>query len=299
MLLAAFNGSRWLQEQVESILAQMDVDVRLVISDDGSSDDTVAIIRAAALDRRVVAVSPPRPTGSAAQHFLWMIRATAAEGFDVVAFADQDDIWHVDKLSRAWTALCASGASGYSSATLAFWPDGRQALQLPSQRITESDFLFESAGQGCTYALTSSFYERLRAFFSQHVPQTASLHYHDWTVYALSRAWNLSWVFDAKPSLKYRQHSENDTGARTGVAGGRKRLGLIKSGWYSGQLRVLAELLEAARPDDGVITGWWQLLNRRQGPVRSLRIAAFCLRGGRRRPLDQVVLVGAALIGWI
>jgi rhamnosyltransferase len=106
-------------------------------------------------------------------------------------------------------------------------------------------------------------------------------------------------VFDAKPSLLYRQHAGNDTGARTGVAGGRKRLGLIKSGWYSGQQRALAELLGAARPDDDVITRWRQLLEQRRGPVRTLRVAGFCLRGGRRRPFDQIVLVGAALIGWI
>jgi rhamnosyltransferase len=299
VLLAAFNGGKWIEEQVESILNQADVDIHLIVSDDGSTDGTTALIERLTLDRRVRAIAPPVPTGSAAQHFLWLIRTTPADEYDFVSLADQDDIWFEDKLSRGCSALSRSGAQGYSSAVTAFWSDGREKTLTQIAEPTASDFMFEGAGQGCTYVLAAAFYRRLRAFFVERAAQTGQLHYHDWAIYALSRAWKVGWYFDPKPSLRYRQHGLNDTGARNSVDGMRKRLGLIRNGWYSKQLRAIAAICFAASPEDPVIGEWYELLARPRGPARAWRLAKFCWRGGRRRLSDKAVLVTAVAVGWI
>ena len=70
VLLAAHNGAQWIVHQIETILNQQRVDVRLVVSDDGSYDDTLAKVRQFATDPRVSIVAPPVPTGSAAQNFI-------------------------------------------------------------------------------------------------------------------------------------------------------------------------------------------------------------------------------------
>jgi rhamnosyltransferase len=299
VLLAAFNGRKWITAQIESILNQVDVDVHLTISDDGSADGTAALIDGFTVDQRVRTTSPPVPTGSAAQHFLWLIRSTPAEGYDFVSFADQDDIWLQDKLFRSCAALGRSGAQAYSSAVTAFWSDGREKKLTQVAQPTASDFMFEGAGQGCTYVLSIAFYRRLRAFFIEHAAETERLHYHDWAIYALSRSWRVDWFFDQEPSLRYRQHGENDTGARNSVGGIRKRLSLIRKGWYSAQLRTIANICFAAFPQDSVISEWHELLARPRGPVRTWRIANFCLRGGRRRCSDKVILVTAVVVGWV
>jgi rhamnosyltransferase len=299
VLMAAFNGSKWIREQVDTILNQVNVDVQLIVSDDGSTDDTSAIVERFAKDGRVCLVSTGAPTGSAAQNFLWLIRTISADGYDFVSFADQDDVWQQDKLHQGCSALIRTGAAGYSSAVTAFWSDGREKVLSQVATLTSSDFMFEGAGQGCTYVLTGVFYTKVRNFFLHRAAQTKYLHYHDWAIYALARSWNVAWSFDKKPSLRYRQHDSNDTGARTSIRGMRLRIDLIRSGWYARQLRAIADICVEASPADPAISDWRQLLGRSHGLLRACRIAAFCLRGGRRRFSDRIILLGSIFAGWI
>jgi rhamnosyltransferase len=164
---------------------------------------------------------------------------------------------------------------------------------------TKSDFLFEGAGQGCTYVVTGNFYRRLRAFFTQQVSQTELLHYHDWAIYALSRSWQAHWIFDQEPMMRYRQHGGNDTGARASLGGIIRRLCLIKSGWYMRQMRVIAQLCLAADSSNSTIVEWNELLSLPTGLIRRYRIARFCMQGGRRRRSDNMVLLIAAIAGWV
>jgi rhamnosyltransferase len=299
VLLASHNGSNWILEQVASILDQLDVDVSLVISDDGSTDDTRSRLNNYSDDPRVDVISPTSATGSAAQNFFWLIRSRPAAQYEFIALADQDDIWPREKLACACAALKASGAGGYSCATIAFWPEGRTAILRQANRLTSSDFLFEGAGQGCTYVLGGSFYEKVHDFLTRSYEVTGSIHYHDWTIYALSRLWSVPWHFDPRPMLKYRQHASNDSGARASVIGIRRRIKRIKDGWYSRQLREIALVSLRAAPNNATIIEWIRLLDGSKGLKRRLRIFLFCLRGGRRRRTDQLILLFAVLAGWI
>jgi rhamnosyltransferase len=100
--------------------------------------------------------------------------------------------------------------------------------------------------------------------------------------------------------MKYRQHSQNDTGARASYAGIRKRLGLIRSGWYSRQLNHIANLCSAAAPDHTVVARWLSILSAKHGVARRAQLLSFLLTtGGRRRPADNFVMGAAACVGWI
>jgi len=200
VLLTAYNGSRFIAEQIRSILAQRDVELAVAVRDDGSSDETRAEIARVAHDRRIlVSASSGGRSGSAAQNLFTLMRENPARDFDFVAFADQDDVWHEDKIERACRWLAHGTAAGYSSATIASWACGRERILRQVQTQTRADFLFEGAGQGCTFVLARGFYARVRALVCRHAPLTAQLHYHDWAVYALARAWGLPWRFDALP----------------------------------------------------------------------------------------------------
>ena len=301
ILLAAFNGSRWIVEQIESILNQKNADVTLVISDDCSTDDTrLKIDRYAERDLRVRVVSPPKATGSAAKNFLWLIQTTPLGNHGFVSFADQDDVWDHDKLSRGISMLVKSGAAGYSCAVTAFWNNGREMTLGQSNRLTASDFLFESAGQGCTYLLSGDFYIKARHFILQHTDEILSVRYHDWAIYALSRSWKLGWIFDEMPRLRYRQHSLNDTGARYTLDGVFKRIALLRTGWYGAQLRTIARICIAASPTDPTIGEWCNILYRTQSIKRRYDIVRFCInKGGRRRSAETAIVIGAAIAGWL
>jgi rhamnosyltransferase len=299
VLLAAYNGAGWIAEQLASILAQQAVQVHIVVRDDGSTDETAAQLTAAARDPRVTISPPGPPSGSAAQNFFNLIREHAADQFDFVAFSDQDDVWHPRKLSRAVTALTESTSAGYSCATTAVWPDGKAVVLRQSPNRTRADFLFEGAGQGCTFVLSTDLYRRFRELVLRQPQLTAALHYHDWSVYAAARAWGLRWHFDPQSFMTYRQHAANDTGARGTYGGLRKRIDLIRRGWYREQLLAIANLCANAAPANPVVAEWRRLLGLPQGAYRRVRMVRFCLRGGRRRPRDNAVLALAALRGWI
>jgi rhamnosyltransferase len=299
VLLAAYNGEKFIGEQIESILRQTLVDLRLVIRDDGSSDSTVPIIRRfAEADARIVLITAETASGSAAQNFFSLMRTVQVGDFDFVALSDQDDIWNNDKLRQAADKLAGSQASGYSSAVTAVWPTGRERILRQNTSETESDFLFEGAGQGCTFVLKGDFYEKLRSFLIEYVRLTPDIRFHDWTVYALARNWNLRWAFDQTPTMTYRQHAGNDTGARLSILGVIRRLSRIREGWYLAQLQAIATICAAAGAGS-FVDRWREMLLEPRSWSRRLRIVGFCLRGGRRRVSDNVVLVIAALAGWI
>jgi len=300
VLLACFNGAKWIGEQLESVLAQHDVDLRVIIRDDGSSDATMTEIDRFHGDGRVKSYAGRPPTGSAAQNFLALIRDNPADGFDFVAFADQDDAWNPNKLATACRMLTSSRhAAGYSSSTVATWPNGRRALFTQSARVSSVDFLFEGGGQGCTYVLRSRFYARIHAFAIRHRQLTEQVGYHDWMVYALARSWGSSWLFDASPSMCYRQHATNDTGARSASAGVRKRFDRLRRGWYCNQLRVIASICATAAPGNPTIERWTKTLFAAKDRHRNLQIALYCLQGARRRRLDNLIIAAAALVGWL
>jgi len=299
VLLAAHNGANWIVQQIETILNQQCVDVRLVISDDGSSDATPAKVREFAADPRVSIVAPPLPTGSAAKNFIWLICNAGADEFDFVALADQDDIWHEDKLARASTVLGRQGAAGYSCPVTAFWSTGRRKTQTQAPIPRALDFMFEGAGQGCTFVLQAHFFLRIQDFFRCHAPHLPELHYHDWVIYALSRAWGLTWYFDTQPMVDYRQHEHNDTGSRFSRSGIVRRVRLMRSGWYRGQMTMVAGICAIAAPEDPGIAKWVSLVTEPSSLSRRFKVAGICLIEGRRRTLDRLVLVTAALSGWI
>jgi rhamnosyltransferase len=299
VLLATYNGSRWIREQVESILGQEGCDLKIVIRDDASTDGTRWELARFAGDARVMIGVADARSGSAARNFLSLIRDNPATPCDFVAFSDQDDQWERDKLQRACRTLIKSGSAGYSSATVARWENGREALVKLPREPTASDFLFEGAGQGCTFVLTAGLYERIRRFVLAHEALTQHIHYHDWLVYALARSWGTQWSFDPVPSVYYRQHSANDTGARYTLAGVSKRLSLIRSGWYRGQLAAIAKLCLAAAPSSSRVRAWSSIVQQPDSWRRRMRIAGFCLGGGRKKSLDNAVILFSALAGWI
>ena len=98
ILLATYQGAAFLREQLASIAAQGHQDWRLIWRDDGSGDDTVAILRdfaAAQPAGRVEQLDAPAGRVGSAASFLALLRhAVPMLGpDDIVAFADQDDVW--------------------------------------------------------------------------------------------------------------------------------------------------------------------------------------------------------------
>lgn len=300
VLLATYNGRQWLSEQIHSILAQEGVDVFINIADDGSNDGTrELILQEWAAHPRVSILLRTSGSGSAGANFRRMYRESDAREFDYVALADQDDIWLPGKLRAGVAALVSTGAQGYSCGVRPFWPDGREkeVLQCPTPR--GADFLFEGAGQGCTYVMTTTLFQRVTQFCRENLELSERLHYHDWLVYLLARSWGMAWHFDAQPWICYRQHLGNEIGSRGSFGAITRRLGMIRNGWYRNQVASAIEVSANITHDNALLNKFSELFKQRPHLLRKSRLFLFVIAHGRRRISDRIVLGFSALAGWL
>lgn len=289
VLLATYNGERWLDEQLDSILRQQGVRVALFAADDGSSDGTVALIHRRAAAQLVEPVLPAAASQlGAAGNFLRLLREAPLEGVDYVALADQDDIWLPGRLSRAIEQLAGNAAQGYSSDAIAFWADGRRRPLGKAYPQRAFDHLFEPAGPGCTYVLAAPLALALQEELRKTPARFNGIGYHDWLIYAFARTHSYRWVIDASPGVLYRQHADNELGANFGAAGITRRWGRLRSGWFRQQVLQIAQMW--SRDHDELI----QRLRRLQWRDRlwlAQRVGAL-----RRRPRDQLSLVAMLVL---
>lgn len=245
VLMAAYNGEKFIVEQIESILCQRHVSVSLFISLDVSNDSTLDIVNAyAEKNKNIILLPYGEKYGSAAQNFFRLIRDVEIEEFDYVSLSDQDDIWDSKKISEAIQTLQESDCNAYSSNVVAFWDDGRTQLLEKAQPFRQWDYLFESAGPGCSYVLDRSLMRKLKAVLVQKSKQVNSVALHDWFIYAFARTRGYRWIIDSRSFVLYRQHGGNVIGANNGLKSALRRYKLSRQGWYKFQTMLFVEILE-------------------------------------------------------
>lgn len=244
VLLAAYRGMRWIEKQIDSILCQEQVELHLYISVDFSDDGTEEWVRQKASSTANITLLPTGERfGSAGLNFYRLLRDVPLENYHATALADQDDIWFPDKLIRGWETI-VNGYDAYSSNVIAFWPDGKKKTLDKAQPQTEYDHFFEAAGPGCTYIMSCRVASSLQRFLYLEKDKVNSVFLHDWFIYAFCRNEGYQWYIDSNAGLYYRQHESNQIGANVNVAAYRKRVAMIRSGWYRDQIISLARILK-------------------------------------------------------
>ena len=216
ILLAAFNGELYIKKQLVSILNQTFKPSKILINIDQSSDKTLSIVQEYAnKNPEIKIINTKKIFGSAAANFINLISYADLTDFDCIALADQDDIWKANKLEKAIQKL-EQGYDGYSSNVEAFWEDGRKKTIEKNQPQQKFDYLFESAGPGCTFTINKKLAQLLQHFLkSDNFNQLNN--YHDWLIYAYARSNSFKWCVDSYSGVEYRQHTANFFGANVGI----------------------------------------------------------------------------------
>ena len=242
VLLATYNGEQWLNEQIKSIINQENVETRVLVSDDGSSDSTVQIVTGY-IGTGLVELLPKSKTrfGSACANFLHLIISANLGNAEYVALSDQDDLWFPGKLFRAISVLGQKSAGAYSSDVEAFWSNGKAKIIRKSQKQKRLDYLFSSPSPGCSFLFRRDVFNSVRSWLSAIELEAAKIRWHDWLLYAFVRSQGIDWYIDDYISLKYRQHRGNDTGANCGIRGKFWRLWfLIRGDYFREVLKISA-----------------------------------------------------------
>ena len=276
VLLAAYNGMEWIEEQINSIFAQKNVDVTIFVSVDRSTDGTESWVdNLAKTTRNVVFLPYGERFGGAGANFYRLIQDVDFTGFDYIAFSDQDDIWLHEKLDRACSLLSSNVCDVYSSDVIAFWSDGRQQLIKKSYPQKKYDYFFEAAGPGCTYVFNIRSALAFQTFVKETNNLSESVSLHDWLAYAFCRQNGFIWFIDDQPLILYRQHENNQVGINHGMQAYKKRFNLVKQRWYRNQVNTITELVASSF---------------------SLKLNSYLFRltnslSFRRRPRDKTVLI--------
>ena len=224
VLLAVYNGERYLAAFLDSLLAQTCDEFRLVVSDNRSTDGTGAILEAYRdrFQNGLTVLPLPPETVPAVRNFA---RVTQAAQAPYVMFADADDIWHADKVAKTFAAMRrAEAESGQGVPILvhadlavvdselrpinpSFW-----AYQyINPHRVRLSQLLLRNCVTGCTTMLNRALLEA-----SRPVPDDAPM--HDYWFALVAAALGRIVVLE-EPLIEYRQHGANDTGAKAWGAG--------------------------------------------------------------------------------
>lgn len=207
ILMSTYNGEKFLAEQLQSIADQTHKNWRMVISDDGSSDNTLTIAKQYQTkwgnDRLEIRQGPQE---GFCQNFLSMACDTQIRA-DLYAYSDQDDVWIADKLARAVAYFSTSNKSllpiAYGSRTqivdealkpLGFSPE----FTLPR---TFRNALVQNISGGNTQVFNQATKDLLEQAGRQKVAS------HDWWLYQIVKGAGGIFYYDPFPSLLYRQHS--------------------------------------------------------------------------------------------
>ncbi len=293
--LAAYNGVRYLQQQVDSIVGQVGADVSLFASVDVSTDGTEEwFARLQAGNPRVQLLPCGMKFGGAAGNFFRLLREVDFSTFDYIAFADQDDIWLPGKLKRAFDCMVAQQAEGYSSDVVAFWETGKSLYIKKSYPQRSWDYLFESAGPGCTFVLSRQLALEIQETLRRNEGVTSELGLHDWFTYACARAHGYKWVIDEYAGLMYRQHENNQVGVNAGFSAFTWRVRKVLSGWGLRQARQIALLIGLG--NEPFVKDWSD--GGRMGMLRLGLQAHRCRRRPRDRFLFAVSCIALVVLGW-
>lgn len=232
ILLTTYNGARFLDEQLSSIAQQTHRQWTLYISDDGSSDSTLAIIKRFQQrlgSDRVRLLQGPRI--GFAQNFLSLVRNPEIEA-DFFSFCDQDDVWFPDKLQRAVTRIPRADEERpavYCSRTRLIDEAGNIIGHSPLFARTPS--FHNALVQSLAGANTMMLNKAARALLAR-VPSTAPVVSHDWLCYLLVSGCGGQVFYDPEPTLDYRQHGGNLIGSNNSMRDRLTRVRMMFGGTF-------------------------------------------------------------------
>lgn len=207
VLLSTYNGEKYLEELVESVLKQEDVNVDILVRDDGSTDSTIKILKKYENSHMKVYSGPNLKS---AKSFLDLIES-APLTYDYYALCDQDDVWKTDKLKAAILMLETTSRPALYSGAVYITDQNLENQRLSIHPNTFVDPLFGIlmyGTPGCTFV----FNKKLLVYLKEYIPSVCNMH-DNWISF-VCLAVNGQFFYDKNAYIYYRQHDNNVIGAK-------------------------------------------------------------------------------------
>lgn len=214
--MTTYNGAQFVEAQLRSILEQTRQPDEIIICDDGSTDDTVNIIRhvmeTSGTDR-IRLVENEENLGYIRNFY----KAISLTKGDYIFLADQDDIWHREKLEKSLAIMERTGAAAICTRSRLIDRDGQEMdgnafiVSVLLARLKEElgpvrffDLVIENVAQGCTYCFTKEVRAKYLALNSRQL-------IHDHQIMFIASLVGKVYAC-AEPMIDYRIHGSNSAG---------------------------------------------------------------------------------------
>lgn len=194
--MATYNGAKYIEDQINSILSQLNDDDELIISDDGSKDSTLSIIESYS-DKRIKLFSSNG--GNIIKNFENALYRGSGE---VIFLADQDDIWYSNKVNEMKEVL-KNHDLVFSNASVFY--DNIEQTKLLYPRNTKRTGLFKNLVKNNYIGATMAFNRKI---LDKALPFPKSIYMHDAWLGALAEIIGKTQYID-QPLIYYRRHGNN------------------------------------------------------------------------------------------
>jgi glycosyltransferase involved in cell wall biosynthesis len=298
VLMCTMQGQRFLAEQLNSIATQSHPNWEIWASDDGSDDHTHSILEHYqehwGEDRLSIHAGPAE--GSTANFLSLTCRADIDTEF--FAYADQDDIWESDKLERAmkWLQTVPRHIPALYGSRTQLVDERNQYIgysPLFSRTPSFENALVQNVAGGNTMVFNRAARDLLRRAGDQ-VQVVA----HDWWAYQVITGCGGRVHYDSYPTVRYRQHDDNQVGANVSLGARLVRLRLLLKGrfrkWTDQNIQALSSIRHLLTDDNRALLD--EFAASRNGTTLQ-RLAGLWNSGVyRQTALSNFALVVAALL---
>lgn len=211
ILLSTYNGEKYIREQIESLINQINVEVRILVRDDGSTDNTLNILE----EYKNIGVLTYYTGDNLKPAKSFMDLIYNAPKADYYAFCDQDDYWLPEKLFKAIDKIRGENNKPSLYFSKAQLVDEKLNIIIhknyPIGVYTFGQALIKNNATGCTMVFNRSLLKSVRMYNPDFLTM------HDYWVYLVCLALKGNVFYDPNSYILYRQHSSN-------VVGGKKSL---------------------------------------------------------------------------
>ncbi len=216
IILASYNGIRYIAEQLNSLLEQSYEDIHIIIHDDGSTDGTFEVEEEYARRNpgKIFVISDGVVCGSAKGNFMHLLKYTRS---DYIMFSDQDDVWFKDKVKITLEEMrkvekeigkerpvLVFGSYTPVNDELTIIKDNPKNRQEAAYKLNFSNLLVQNYAPGCLAMINRTLADMMGEFDD-------AILMHDWWAALIAAAAGKIVHID-KVMMFYRQHSHNTVG---------------------------------------------------------------------------------------
>ncbi|MCD7999267.1 MAG: glycosyltransferase family 2 protein [Clostridiales bacterium] len=210
IMMSTYNGSKYIETQLDSILVQDYANIEVLIRDDGSTDNTCLLLEN--YSRKYPQITWYSGENIGVQRSFFDLINHADLGKNYYAFSDQDDQWLPDKISKAVEKLekiSPNIPALYCSDKIIVDSDLKELKTNVSRKVKNPSFgnaLVQNICTGCTSVINCALLQLLK----NKTPDFSIM--HDWWIYLVASCYGLV-LYDNCAYIKYRQHEDNTFGA--------------------------------------------------------------------------------------